>query len=183
MLNLNSIIFFLINRTNCYEPYQQQPLFSAHQLTLTLGSVPPLVLQFPWPFLAEEIKSSLRKKKKEKWIELVFKKSLIDPWPVEFIGRSKWDVNRLKPWKELETNGVLLMHLKAQFSCDSLHSTDSARITALTKGRRHVQTIFLKHLDRPFVFLMAIYDQKEVNPAFHWSIYQSASLLMAHRFF
>ena len=61
----------------------------------------------PWPFLSEKVDFSLRKKnkkKKKKFIRLVLKKSLDEPFPADFGGRSKWDLNLLKPWKEIESS-------------------------------------------------------------------------------
>ena len=100
----------------------EHPAISAHQITLTLPNVASLTLKLPWPFLVDGIVSSLEKKKKKKWIHLVLKKSLCDPWPKEFGGRSKWDPDRLvKPWQDLPSNGSLQAHIEAQFDCDVLY--------------------------------------------------------------
>jgi hypothetical protein len=66
----------------------------------SLLTLQPPIFQVPWPFLSDEILVSLlkkNKKKKKKYIHLILKKSLSDPFPCEFGGRSKWDLNLLKP--------------------------------------------------------------------------------------
>lgn len=64
-----------------------------------------VTVQVPWPVLAKGIELSLVKGKKRNSVHLVMMKSLADPWPIEFGGRSKWDPDRLKHWKDLTSNG------------------------------------------------------------------------------
>ena len=82
--------------TKTYAPvYYSPPAYTATTETV------------PWPFLSEEVDISLRKKnkkKKKKFIRLILKKSLDEPFPADFGGRSKWDLNLLKPWKEIESS-------------------------------------------------------------------------------
>ena len=91
--------------------------YSTHQLDLNLvGSRPgnatsPFSLQFPWPIQTKGIESSLTS---EKSIQIIAKKCVDDPWPGEFGGRSKWDINNMKPWKEMKSHGPLRDHIEAQ---------------------------------------------------------------------
>ena len=50
----------------------------------------------------------------------MLKKSLSDPWPGEFGGRSKWNVDLLKRWKDFDGQGDIKMHVEAQFDCKYL---------------------------------------------------------------
>ena len=100
---------------------REHPSWAAHQITLSVANLAPLVLQVPWPFLTEQIEVSLHKKNKKKpkkFIRLILKKSLNDPFPSDFGGRSKWDLNLLKPWREIDGHGTLKRHVEAQFHCD-----------------------------------------------------------------
>ena len=146
---------------------RENPSWSAHQVTLTLPDVTPLILEVPWPFLSNEIQISLHKNKKGKKnrIRLILKKSLHDPWPKEFGGRSKWDINCFRPWREIEEHGTLEMHLEAQFQCDHLVLEKSLfkkkEVSALDEVREIVRAIFYGH-HRNLFFLFAIYDH--LNP-------------------
>ena len=108
---------------------QTHPSWSAHEITLNVRNAAPLIIQVPWPFLAQEYDLSLfQLKKKKKGLHLILKKSLNDPLPKEFGGRSKWDVDLLKPWKDLKSNGSLKSHIEAQFDCNYLrHSIYSKK--------------------------------------------------------
>jgi len=141
---------------------RQHPSFSAHQLTLSVLNLGPLILQIPWPFLAEEIDVSLRKKnkkKKKKFIHIILKKSLNEPFPVDFVGRSKWDLNLLKPWKEIEGHGTLKMHIEAQFHCDYFMMEKFSFVSSvpcpLDEVREIVRAIFYGYYFNSF-FLFSI---------------------------
>ena len=45
--------------------------------------------------------------KKSKLLKLSLKKSLTEPWPYEYGGRSKWDPDRLIRWKVIDGNGSI----------------------------------------------------------------------------
>jgi hypothetical protein len=62
---------------------------------LQIGKVSTSV-QVPWPFHSDDIKSTLQVKASSRLIKLVLEKSLNDPFPKEFGGRSKWDVSLLR---------------------------------------------------------------------------------------
>ena len=97
--------------------------YSTHQLDLNLAVGRPgnaksqFTLQFPWPIQTTGIESSLTS---EKSIQIIAKKCVDDPWPGEFGGRSKWDINNMKPWKEMKSHGFLRDHFEAQFNCGHL---------------------------------------------------------------
>jgi len=113
---------------------RENPSWSAHQVTLTLPDVEPLILQVPWPFLANEVQISLHKNKgKKNRLRLVLNKSLHDPWPKEFGGRSKWNINCFRPWREIKEHGTLELHIDAQFRCHFLFMEVYTR----RKRRRH----------------------------------------------
>ena len=138
---------------------RQFPSFSAHQVTLTVASLEPLILQVPWPFLSDEIVISLLKKKKKKCIHLILKKSLNDPFPCEFGGRSKWDLNLLKPWQDIKGHGSLKMHIEAQFHCDHLSTEKfgfkSSSMPLLDEVREIVRAIFYGNSHNSF-FLFSV---------------------------
>lgn len=59
----------------------------------------PLTLCFPHPFLVDCIDATLRRT--DRSIRVVLKKALNEPWPYDFNLKPKWDVDKLKLWKEL----------------------------------------------------------------------------------
>ena len=62
------------------------------------------------------LKQQKKKNKVKILIRLVVNKSFDEPWPSDFIGRSKWDlINLLKPWKNYDGQGDLKMHMETQF--------------------------------------------------------------------
>lgn len=115
------------------------------------------------------------KKNKKKWILLVLTKSLNDPWPRDFGGRSKWDINLFKPWQNINGHGTLNMHIEAQFDCDRLQSHSSIykalSNSPLDEVRDMVQTIFYRH-HYEALNLFAIYGvvQPKDEPIFHLRI-------------
>ena len=142
---------------------RQFPSFSAHQLTLSVTPLQPLILQVPWPFLSDEILVSLlkknKKKKKKYYIHLILKYSLNDPFPCEFGGRSKWDLNLLKPWQDIRGHGNLRMHVEAQFHCDHLsmekYSFKNSSMSPVDEVRKIVSAIFYGNSHNLF-FLFSI---------------------------
>ena len=136
---------------------------STHNLNLKLlngGSeerISEIVIQLPWPFLVKGIETSLTS---EKSILIVTKKCVDDPWPGEFGGRSKWDINYLKPWKQLVDHGLLKSHLEAQFDCFYLQSSKRCLkplpATALNNVREIIRAIFYGHYNNSFQ-LMAVH--------------------------
>ena len=154
---------------------RENPSWSAHQVTLTLPDVEPLILQVPWPFLANEIRISLHKNKgKKNRLRLVLNKSLHDPWPKEFGGRSKWDINCFRPWREIEEHGTLEMHIDAQFRCDHLFMEKrlykKKKASALEEVCEIVRAIFYGHHRNSF-FIFAVYDHlSPEEPVMHLKI-------------
>ena len=149
---------------------RKHPSFSAHQITLKIPNAPPLVLEVPWPILAEEIQPSITEKKKQKSIQLILQKGVNDPWPSEFGGRSKWDVDLLKPWVDIEGHGQLHLHLQAQFSFEHLKLEKEYLVptstSTLHEVREIVRAIFFGFFNRK-LYLFAIHDQQNSDPAFY----------------
>ena len=81
---------------------------------MQFGDAEPLVIQVPWPFLVEGITSKLPTSSGD-WLKLTLKKSINDPWPKDFGGRSKWEVDRCKPWAEGDSlDTKIAIHLASQ---------------------------------------------------------------------
>ena len=107
----------------------------------------------------------------KKFIHLVLKKSLNDQFPSDFVGRSKWDLNLLKPWKEIEGYGTLKKHVEAQFNCDYItmekifFKSSTPQWGILNEVREIFRAIFygnffnsfylfsIHHLDEPVFYL------------------------------
>ena len=153
---------------------RQHPSIAAHQLTLSVPNLEPLILQLPWPFLSEEIDVSVHKKnknKKKKIIVLNLKKSLNEPFPADFGGRSKWDLKLLKPWKEIKGHGTLKRHIEAQFNCDYLsmdkYLFKSSVLSPLDEVREIVRAIFYGYyFNSIFLFSICYLDE----PIFHFKV-------------
>ena len=124
--------------------------------------VSELTLQLPWPVLVKEVVVSLNS---DKAIQIIAKKCVDDAFPGDYGGRSKWDINRFLPWKELTTNGHLRDHLEAQFSCFYLSLTKWCNVpphaTVFDEVREILRAIFYSHYKNSFQ-LVAIHDVK--NP-------------------
>jgi len=140
-----------------------------------LPNVEPLILQVPWPFLANEVHISLHKNKgKKNRLRLVLNKSLHDPWPKEFGGRSKWDINCFRPWREIEEHGTLELHIDAQFRCHFLFMEKrlykKKKASALEEVREIVRAIFYGH-HRNSILIFAVYDHlSPEEPVMHLKI-------------
>ena len=145
-----------------------------------MPNLEPLILQVPWPFLSDNIDVSLRKKnkkKKKKFIHLVLKKSLNDPFPADFGGRSKWDLNLLKPWKEIEGHGTLKMHIEAQFHCDYFMmeklSYKIPNPSSLDEVREIVRAIFYGYYFNSYLLFSIFYLEE---PIFYVKVQQKVRL-------
>ena len=95
---------------------------STHQFDLllptsrfTAAEKSHLTIKLAWPVLTKGIKLLFTS---DKLIHITAKKCLNDAWPVEYGGRSKWDLNRFLPWKEFPNCGLLYDHMQAQFECN-----------------------------------------------------------------
>ena len=135
----------------------------------------------PWPFLSEEVQVSLvkkNKKKKKKLIRLIIKKNFNEPFPADYGGRSKWDLNLLKPWQEIEGHGTLKMHIEAQFRCDRLtmekYSFKSAEPSCpLDEVREIVRAIFYGYYFNSFhLFFIFYFDE----PIFYVKVQQKVRI-------
>ena len=143
--------------------------YSAHQLELELLNGPlnevalTLTVQLPWPVLVNGIKSSLIS---DKSIQVYMKKCVDDAWPGDYGGRSKWDINRFLPWKELPTNGLLSDHIEAQFTCSVLHSSKhcmrSHPLIPLDEVRDIIRAVFYSHYKNNFQ-LLAVHGPTNPN--------------------
>ena len=124
-------------------------------------------------------------------LKLILKKSFTDPLPNQYGGRSKWDPDRLKPWrKDAYANGIiqrknanfLLLsllplicisfllvkeHVEAQFDCQvSFYETQGfmSPYTPLTEVREIIRAIFFGHCNHS-LFLFSIVDELNSNKA------------------
>ena len=164
--------------------------FSGHEIWLKLDSVEQLTVRVPWPFFFFEEWGFSFSKKKKKWIvHINFCKSLTDAWPSEYGGRSKWDIDRLKPWANLVSNGSLQMHIDAQFDCDyvtlrnwystywnNMLSSETffkfeeklfapcKTLSQTHRVREMIGAIFSSHCDNSFYLFAIFYDDVEENP-------------------
>ena len=131
----------------------------------------------------------IKKKKLKKCVHLILKKSLNEPWPVEFVGRSKWDVDHLKHWKN--ANALISQHLLAQFDCKMLSSerrvlTETLKLP-IDKVREMIRSIFHGHLlDSFYLFVIQneSYPNKEalhlrVHPPVRFSLQGTPLLLVS----
>ena len=112
-------------------------------------------MQFPWPVLVKGIEASLTS---DKSIKISVKKCVDDAFPGDYGGRSKWDINRCLPWKELATNGRLRDHLEAQFDCTDFSLAKwcirtSKSSSALDEVREIIRAIFYGHYNNSFQFM------------------------------
>ena len=178
---LRSFLDFLITTDGAY---------STHQLDFNLlvghpqNSVSRFTLQFLWPILAKGIVSSLNS---DKSIKIIAKKCVDDPWPGKFGGRSKWDINILKPWNDIEVHGFLHDHMEAQFECENLFYMKRftkliTTLSPLDEVREIIQAIFYSVHNNSFQ-LFAIYgpgrNQAE-DPTFFFRIHPTTVRLSPH---
>ena len=111
----------------------------------------PLSFKVPWPILAQGIEFTVIQKKlknkKKTYILLMLKKSLSDPWPGEFGGRSKWNVDLLKRWKDFDGQGDIKMHVEAQFDCKYLKMNPMTKLpsSTLEQVREIIRDVFYAH--------------------------------------
>ena len=147
---------------------------STHQLELKihngrLGTEASLLtLEFPWPVLIQGIKTSLAT---DKSIHVVLKKCVDDAFPGDYGGRSKWDINRFLPWKELATNGRLKDHMEAQFQCNQLILMksclkDPKPLPALDDVREIIRAIFYGHHNNSFQLMTVHGPENPDDPVF-----------------
>ncbi len=101
---------------------EQAPCESCHDVTVSLtqpSKIKPLSLTFPFPILAKNVQATLHRKSRH--VDLLVKKSLLEPWPCEFhTKKSKWIIDDLVPWKNesLKPENVFNSvehHLSSQF--------------------------------------------------------------------
>ena len=107
------------------------------------------------PVLVKGIEASLTS---DKSIKISVKKCVDDAFPGDYGGRSKWDINRCLPWKELATNGRLRDHLEAQFDCTDFSLAKccirtSKSSSALDEVRDIIRAIFYGHYNNSFQFM------------------------------
>ncbi len=80
---------------------REYPCNAGHSITVALAKpegVKPLTLRFPYPFLVDCIGATLCRAKR--FIQVVLKKALNEPWPCLFIEQPKWKVDHLDLWTE-----------------------------------------------------------------------------------
>ena len=163
MFHLFKSHFYLIFSEITISTDRKHPSDSAHQLTLLLDNTSPLTIEVPWPFLVDNVEMSLRRLTPERsFIKLVLQKSLNDPFPIEFGGRSKWDIDRFKRWDAASgmDDEQLSMHLISQFSVDNnlaqlKSKRDPPKQSVLNEVREIIKTIFFATVKKD-TFLFSI---------------------------
>jgi hypothetical protein len=82
---------------------EKAPCESCHDVTVSLtqpSKIKPLSLTFPFPILAKNVQATLHRKSRH--VDLLLKKSLLEPWPCEFHSKnSKWIIDDLVPWENV----------------------------------------------------------------------------------
>ena len=172
MFHLFKSHFYLIFSEITISTDRKHPSDSAHQLTLLLDNTSPLTIEVPWPFLVDNVEMSLRRLTPERsFIKLVLQKSLNDPFPIEFGGRSKWDIDRFKRWDAASgmDDEQLSMHLISQFSVDNnlaqlKSKRDPPKQSVLNEVREIIKTIFVATVKKD-TFLFSIQSKHNPNPA------------------
>ncbi|XP_046448552.1 uncharacterized protein LOC124197216 [Daphnia pulex] len=80
---------------------EKAPCQSCHDVTVSATQpriIKPLSLTFPFPILAKNVQATLHPKSRH--VDLLLKKSLLEPWPCEFHSKKyKWIIGDLVPWK------------------------------------------------------------------------------------
>ena len=114
---------------------QQKPCESCHELTLWFihSADAPLTLSFPHPILVDDIHVDAHKD--NRFVDLVVKKALWEPWPFEFQSDRRWALDKLTPWK----GENLKNHLKSQFNL----IVEPSELKSLKRVREMIQSIFL----------------------------------------
>ena len=100
-------------------------------------------------------------------IIIIANKSVDDAWPEEYGGRSKLDVNLLRPWKDTFSDRLLEQHIEAQFQCEHLFMMkQTTKLTTpmppLDRVRAIIRNIFHSHHHNSFQ-LMAIHGPENPN--------------------
>ena len=153
---------FYLNYTLCLKYYckpsvlgliistdQRKPCESAHEITLSFRQpnyIKPLLLSFPYPFLVDNIKVSLHCE--DRFISLVLKKAILEPWPCEFKNNSKWKPDSLQPWEEKkDLLGSTVSHLGQQFNFYHLQNRSLMENTALNELRGNLSPLLSSSTD------------------------------------
>lgn len=118
------------------------PCDSIHDVPIGLNepSDPkPLLLSFPYPVLIDKIHATVHHK--DRLIDLVLKKALLEPWPEDFDHvHSKWNPDSLKPWK----NGVGLNSMKNHIYSQRMPHYLESELLAMSMVRSMIYNVFLK---------------------------------------
>ena len=133
-------------------------------------------VQLPWPVLVKGIVKTFNAD--DKSIQVIMKKCVDDTWPGDHGGRSKWDLNYLRPWRELISNGSLREHIEAQFGCYQLclmkrcmNSPSLMTWPPLDEVRAIIRAVFYSHFNNKFQ-LMAIHSPTNPNvPVFFFRLH------------
>ena len=111
------------------------------------------------------------------FIKLVLHKSLNDPFPIEFGGRSKWDIDLLKRWdaaNEMDDK-QLNNHLGSMFTFRQLkdqNKKDFSTKFVIDEVREIIKTIFMAAVFKN-TYLYAIQDKRklEKEPDFYLRVH------------
>lgn len=103
----------------------------------------PLTLSISYPVIVEDIQGTIHHQE-GRFINLVLKKALAEPWPCEYqsVYFKKWTPDRLKPWEDGKRLDTISTHVDYQFNL--LHrSYLQLKTTALNEIRGIVRAIFI----------------------------------------
>ncbi len=105
-----------------------------------------MLLSFPYPFLVDNIQVYLHCE--DRFISLVLKKAIQEPWPCEFKNNLKWKPDNLQPWEET-TNylGSSSSHLGQQFNFYHLKNPSLMENTALNELRTNLSPLYSSSTD------------------------------------
>ena len=106
----------------------------------------------PYPFIVNSVRATLHRK--DRFIDLVLMKALLEPWPCEFQAKhKKFVVDSLEPWEESETN-QFSVHLGMQFV---LMPQPSQLLTPiLDEVREIIKAVIVRATGRPQNFMINI---------------------------
>ena len=133
-----------------------------------------LKVSLPWPINVHGIESALLDSPNR--IRIIAKKCIDDAWPGDYGGRSKWDINRLRPWKDLGKNENLKNHIEAQFDCCSFYMSRRCMkipspLTPLCEVRDTIRAIFYSHYQNKFQLMAVTGPSNPDHPVFFFRLH------------
>ena len=118
----NYIMFCMYHLDIGVSSEREPPSDTSHGLYLKLEPYAPLSIQLPWPFLVDDIQSTLRyqKTKENCPAKLILMESLYSPWPSEFENRARWNLDSSSSGVDWKMFGNFSTNL-AIIQCQNCH--------------------------------------------------------------